>query len=95
MLSKLQIKFSGGWIVGCVIGILVACLAAPALVAAPASIVLLDFKDDARFGQIRLTGHTTIEPAQESYQGKRAAKIVFAAVPDGVRDYPAMIIEGP
>ena len=72
------------------VGIFIACQALP-LLGAP----LLDFNEKAQFAQIRVTGQTKIEPAAESYQGKRAAKIVFAPVPEGVRDYPAIIIEGP
>jgi cellulose synthase/poly-beta-1,6-N-acetylglucosamine synthase-like glycosyltransferase/Leucine-rich repeat (LRR) protein len=88
-------RCSRGGIAGSLACLLVACQALPGLTAPPASVVLLDFKDNAQFAQIRVTGQTKIEPAAENYQGKRAAKIVFAPVPEGTRDYPAMIIEGP
>src|SRR5689334_9061975 len=94
MLSDRRMDFSRRSIVGYVVGILVACQSLPGL-AAPASIVLLDFKDDAQFAQIRVSDQTKIEPATEPYQGKRAAKITFAPVPEGLRDYPAAVIEGP
>ncbi len=94
MLSKLRMNGSRGGRVGCAVVVMLACLVAPAL-AAPASAVLLDFTDDAQIGQIRLSERTKIEPSGESWQGKRAAKFVYAAVPEGVRDYPAAVIEGP
>ncbi|HEY3901323.1 MAG TPA: glycosyltransferase [Chthoniobacter sp.] len=56
--------------------------------------MLLDFNDDAQFARVRLSEHTTIAPAAESYQGKRAALLVFAPVPEGLHDYPAVVIEG-
>ncbi|MGH7139855.1 MAG: leucine-rich repeat domain-containing protein, partial [Pirellulales bacterium] len=78
---------------GCVVGMLVVWQALTAMAAVPGSAVLLD-GTDAQLAQIRVTGQTKVEPSSESYQGKRAAKIVFAAVPEGVRDYPAAVIEG-
>ena len=93
MLSQSRIGCSRGGLVGCVVGILVACQAMPGLAAPPGSVVLLDFKDDAQFADIRVSGQTKIEPSSESYQGKRAARIVFAPVPEGLRDYPAVVIE--
>ena len=56
---------------------------------------LLDFKDDAQFAQFRVTGQTKIEPASETYQGKRAAKIVFAPVPEGATRLPGRGHRGP
>ena len=76
------------------VGILVACQALTGLAAPPASVVLLDFKDDAQLAQIRVSDQTKIEPTTEAYEGKRAARVVFAAVPEGVREYPAVVIEG-
>ncbi len=93
-MSKLRIGCLRGKIIGCVVGLLVVCQALPGLAAPPASVVLLDFKDDAQVGQIRVSEHAKIEPTAEVYEGKRAARVVFAAVPEGVRDYPAVVIEG-
>ena len=92
MTSQRQIKCLRG-IVGCLAGILLLSHAQLGLAAPPASVVLLDFNDKAQFAQLRVTGQTKIEPSPESLQGKRAAKIVFAPVPEGLRDYPAVIIE--
>ena len=86
MLSNRRMCCSRGWIVGCIVGMIIACQA----LAAP----LLDFKDNAQLALIRVTGQTKIELASESYQGKRAAKIVFAPVPEGLREYPAVVFEG-
>jgi len=93
MLSQRRTGCSRGGIVGFVIAILIACQATPGLAAPPASVVLLDFENDAQFANIRVRDQTKIEPTPEAYQGKRAAKIVFAAVPEGFRDYPAVVIE--
>jgi cellulose synthase/poly-beta-1,6-N-acetylglucosamine synthase-like glycosyltransferase/Leucine-rich repeat (LRR) protein len=60
----------------------------------PEAGVLLDFDDEAQFSQIRLGDQSKIEPAGESHQGRRAAQIVFAAVPDAVRGFSAAVIEG-
>jgi cellulose synthase/poly-beta-1,6-N-acetylglucosamine synthase-like glycosyltransferase/Leucine-rich repeat (LRR) protein len=86
MLSPRRIGCSRCAIVACAIGMLLASRA----LAAP----LLDFKDNAQLAQIRVSGQTKIELASESYQGKRAAKIVFAPVPEGLRDYPAVVFDG-
>ncbi|HEV3340028.1 MAG TPA: hypothetical protein VG125_06715, partial [Pirellulales bacterium] len=94
MLSKDRNVASPGTAVGCVIGLIVACQALRASAEPPAAGVLLDFQDDAQFAQIRVSEQTRIEPASEAYQGKRAAQIVFAAVPEGIRSYPAVVIEG-
>jgi len=83
-----------GCSLGCLVGILLLGQALPGQ-APPASVVLLDFKDDAQFANIRVLpkGQTKIERTSESYQGKPVARIVFAEVPEGVRDYPAVVIE--
>ncbi len=90
MLLQTRIDYLRGLIVGCVVGITVACQALPGA-AAP----LVDFNDNGQLAKFRVTGQTKIELAAESYQGKRAAKIVFPPVPDGLRDFPAVVIEGP
>jgi cellulose synthase/poly-beta-1,6-N-acetylglucosamine synthase-like glycosyltransferase/Leucine-rich repeat (LRR) protein len=91
MPSKLRIGCSRVEIVGCVVGLLVA---GQAMAAPPGSVVLLDVKDDTQFTQIRVSDQTTIEASSESHEGKRAAKVMFAPVPEGLRDYPAVVIEG-
>jgi cellulose synthase/poly-beta-1,6-N-acetylglucosamine synthase-like glycosyltransferase/Leucine-rich repeat (LRR) protein len=79
----------------CALGLLVAWQAMAAGPAAPAGpVVLLDFEDDSQFAHLRARDGARIEPASEAYQGKRAARVVFAPVPEGLRDYPAVVIEG-
>ena len=91
MLSQRREGCSCGEIFGCVVGILVAC---QAMAASPGSAVLLDFKDDAQFAQIHVSDLTKIEPTLEAHEGKRAARVVFSPVPEGLHDYPAVVIEG-
>lgn len=55
--------------------------------------VLLDFEDDAQFAQLKVQKYTAIEPAAAAVQGKRAARILFHAVPAGIRDYPAVVLD--
>jgi cellulose synthase/poly-beta-1,6-N-acetylglucosamine synthase-like glycosyltransferase/Leucine-rich repeat (LRR) protein len=86
----------GGWRGGFAVCI-VALVAGPGAGAGPpdptGSAVLLDFEDDAQFTRLRLGAYTRVEPAAEAFEGKRAARIVYSAVPDGVRDYPAVVVE--
>jgi cellulose synthase/poly-beta-1,6-N-acetylglucosamine synthase-like glycosyltransferase/Leucine-rich repeat (LRR) protein len=75
------------------------CLAVLIAVRAPAadpagSVVLLDFEDDAQFARLRLGNFTRAEPSSEAVQGKRSARVVYSAVPEGARDFPAMIVAG-
>ena len=53
-----------------VVGILLACLTLPGLASPPASVVLLDFKDDAQLGQLRVSDQTKIEQAGEDHEGQ-------------------------
>src|SRR5687767_5521005 len=80
---------------GCVVLI---ALARPAIAAEPGdatgSVVVLDFEDDKQFASVRLAAATRVEVSAEAAEGARAARVVFAAVPDGVRDYPAAVFEG-
>ncbi len=94
MLTILRPCPSRGEIIGWAVGIFLACLGLPVWAAAPASVALLDFKDDAQITQLRVSDQTKIEPAPEDHDGKRAARILFAPVPEGIRDYPAVVIEG-
>jgi len=89
---KSQRQFRCG-IVGCLVAMTVAWhspAAAPADSAG--AVVLLDFQDDASFARLRLGPYTKVEPAT-SADGKRGARIVFSAVPDGVRAFPVVIAE--
>src|SRR5262245_60012151 len=56
------------------------------------TVPLLDFQDEAAVVALLPGPYTTVEPAT-STDGKRAARIVFSAVPEGVRAYPAVIVE--
>jgi hypothetical protein len=90
MLSQRRTVCSRGGIVGCVVCLLVAC---QAMAAPTGSVVLLDFEDDAQFAHFGVRAQARIEPTSEAYQGKRAARVLFAPVPEGVREYPAVVIE--
>src|SRR5262245_23560097 len=58
------------------------------------STVLLDFDDASQISHLRLGKHTTAEFQSESrHSGEGAAKIIYSAVPDGTRDFPAVIVE--
>ena len=94
MLPRFRIGCLRGEIVGCIVSTLFACQALSGLAATAGSTVLLDLTDDAQLSHIRVTDQTKIEAASEVHDGQRAAKIVFASVPEGQRDYPAVIIEG-
>src|SRR5262245_61211209 len=58
------------------------------------SATLLDFEDDLQFARLRLGDFAKIVANTNAHSGKRAARIDFAAVPEGVRDYPVVILDG-
>jgi cellulose synthase/poly-beta-1,6-N-acetylglucosamine synthase-like glycosyltransferase/Leucine-rich repeat (LRR) protein len=76
----------------CLLAALVACNDVAAQPGA-GSAVLFDFEDDAQFARLRAGEHTKIEPSSQAHDGKRAARVLFAAVPAGTRAYPAVIVE--
>jgi cellulose synthase/poly-beta-1,6-N-acetylglucosamine synthase-like glycosyltransferase/Leucine-rich repeat (LRR) protein len=91
MLSAQQTSWWLSGLAGFVVGLVAT---SPAVSAQPpASAVLLDFEDEAQFTKLRTRDYAKIEPTAESHQGDRSAKISFEPVPDGLRDYPAIVIE--
>jgi cellulose synthase/poly-beta-1,6-N-acetylglucosamine synthase-like glycosyltransferase/Leucine-rich repeat (LRR) protein len=80
--------------IGCLIGLSFFCQALRASAGPPEAGLLLDFNDNALFTQVRMSERTKIAPAGELHQGRPAAQIAFAAVPDAVHDFPAAVIEG-
>src|SRR5262245_38877355 len=87
-----RIRWARGGAAVC-LAVLLAGVRAPA--ADPAgSVVLLDFEVESQFARLRLGNFTRVEPSSEAYQGKRSARVVYAAVPEGTRDYPAVVVAG-
>jgi cellulose synthase/poly-beta-1,6-N-acetylglucosamine synthase-like glycosyltransferase/Leucine-rich repeat (LRR) protein len=95
MLNQRRTGCARRWLFVCLLGVLVTSQAPGAEPANPlGSTVLLDFEDDSQFALLRGRVDTRIEPTAEAVQGKRAAKVVYGAVPEGVRDFPAVVVEG-
>lgn len=80
-------------IVVCLLVILVTCPLAQAQSAnSSGTTVLVDFEEEAAFTHARSTNYSTLEQSSDIvHGGVRAAKIVYAAVPEGVRDFPAVV----
>lgn len=56
--------------------------------------VLFDFEDDSPFEHSLRGNYTAMEPSSDvRHGGNRSARIVYSAVPSGLRDYPAVVFE--
>src|SRR5262245_8979034 len=66
----------------------------PQPAASVGSVVLLDFEADSQFAQLRVGNYTLVEKSTQAHGGRHAARVIFSAVPEGVREYPAVIVSG-
>lgn len=96
MLLRLRTRFRSGGAAAWLVAILAAYAAVAAEPEGPTgSVVLLDFEDGAQLAGLRAGNYASVQPAPDaSPERKLAARITFAPVPEGIRDYPAVVVEG-